>query len=116
MAEKSIFDVLGAISNKTPIKFDKKLMNPWMLSLWISHNSRFIDIVNKINPLISELPPELVFKYYMEIIPKGRHFFKWIKGEGKKKTKEFEKDVQELMDIYKISKKRAEETLLTQGD
>jgi len=49
MPEKTIFDYLNAIFYKKDILYDKKICNSYLLSLWLSHDSKLVDICNEIN-------------------------------------------------------------------
>jgi len=76
-----------------------------MLTLWLSHEKDLAYYVDKINPVLYNLPDELVFKYFMKAIPKKKRYIKWIaKGRVSKKK---EKEIMTLCDKYTISRKEA---------
>ncbi len=79
--EKTIFDYLNSIFNKKPLDYNKKIAPAFLLSLWLSHEKKFIDIVNDINMFQFYIKDEYIYKYFMDKIPKGKSFIKWIKKD-----------------------------------
>ena len=104
-----IFDFLNSINNKTKLEYEKKDLNTYILSLWLSHSSDVIHLVNNINECLFTLPDDLVYKYYMKSIPKKRRFIKWSSKE--KKDLKREKSIQKVMDTYGISRNEALKSL-----
>ena len=73
---------------------DQKKFSPFIINRWLSMEPEFIEIVNYFQKLaIGTLEPREVYKWYCEILPKGKRFNKYIKG---KKDKKYDK---ELLDI-----------------
>jgi len=93
-----MFDTLNAIFYKRDKhEYDKKKVNGFMLSMWLSHDQRLLDIANDINRYQFSLPDKLIYQYYYHAIPKGKRFIKWTKKEKVDKKRE---DI-----IVKLSKK-----------
>lgn len=99
-----LFATLDAINLKRPIKYDKKEASGYMLALWLSHAPELLPLLNKLNPLIFELPDEMIFKYLMAAVPKRSRFLKWTKGV---KDSKVEEAIKELMEEYGISRREA---------
>jgi hypothetical protein len=103
--EVNIFNYLNQIFYKTDKhEYDKKLAPAYMLSMWLSHDSKLIDIVNNLNCLQFSLKDDIIYKYYMSKVPKGKRFLKWSKKTPK--DKKFDKDVANEMDNNKHLSKR----------
>lgn len=114
MAVKKInlFDYLEQISNKsTKLKYDKKIAPAYMLSLWLSHDHRLLNLVQKINHLQFVLPDDIIYNYYFYVVPKmKKRFIRWIKKtpESKLRDKKVKKIIEENS---KISKREAKSIL-----
>lgn len=72
----TLFDTLNAIFYKKDFKYDKKIANSYILSMGLSMDKGLIDIVNKMNKYLFDLPDELVYTYYYKTVPKGRRYLK----------------------------------------
>ena len=82
MADKKVtlFTYLNQIQNKRrTVPYDKKIASAWMLSMWLSQDKDLIGKVNDINKYLSLLPDEVIYNYYMSIIPQGKRYIKWTK-------------------------------------
>jgi len=65
---------------------DQKKFSPFIINRWLSMESEFIEIVNYFQKYaIGTLEPREVYKWYCEILPKGKRFNKYIKGKKDKK-------------------------------
>lgn len=101
----NIFDWLNEISyNKSDwssfSKEDHDAFNPYMINRFISMKPNYIDIVNLIQKYT--LPKKSLYKYYCELIPKKKTFFRYIKA---KKTS-LNKDLIDLLSKHlKLSKR-----------
>lgn len=98
----TLFDFLNAIFYKKNIKYNKKIANAYILTLWLSHEKDLIDTVNRINKHLFDVPDEAVYQYYFSKIPKGSRFIKYTK-----KDKKIEDDLTEMCKKYNISKREA---------
>jgi hypothetical protein len=80
MAEETLFTFLNQIQNKQrTAPYDRKIASAWMISQWLSHDKELIDKVNAINQFQFLLPDEVIYNYYMDVIPAGKRFIKFIK-------------------------------------
>jgi hypothetical protein len=78
--DPTLFTFLNQIQNKRrTVPYDKKIANAYMLTQFLSHNNELIGKVNKINKYQFILPDEVVYEYYMNAIPQGKRYLKWIK-------------------------------------
>ena len=83
-----LFDTLNAIFyKKGKYEYNKKDINGYGLSLWISHDTNLCHMVNDLNPYIFGIPDDLIYKYYFYKVPKGRRHIKWIKKDKIKEQK-----------------------------
>ena len=83
---------------------DQKTFNAFIINRWLSMDMEFIEIVNFFQKYsIGLLEPKDTYKWYCDVLPKGKRFNKYIKG---KKQVKYDK---ELVDIvckyYETSKK-----------
>ena len=102
-------EVLNAVSMKTPCEYNPKDVSAYVLTLFMSESSDLRHIVNRINRCHFSTPDPLIFKYYVESVPKGFRRLKFTK-----KTKEGEAEtekIEALMKEYGISKKEAAKSL-----
>ena len=73
---------------------EQKSFNTFIINRWLSMDKEFIEIVNYFQKYsIGTLEPREVYRWYCDILPKGKRFNKYIKG---KKDKKYDK---ELLDI-----------------
>lgn len=83
---------------------DKNEFNTFMIHRFISMNSEYIDFVN----LIQRYPTcsnKVVYKYYCDLLPKKKSFFKYIKTSIK-----WEKEtVDKVAEYHKCSTREAKE-------
>lgn len=98
-------EVLDAVNLKTPCDYKPKEFNAYLLSLFLSEDSKLSRIVNEINLYQFNLPDELVFKYYVHTVPKGRRYIKFTKKT--KEAKEKDDQIKLLMETHGISKREA---------
>ena len=62
---------------------DKKSWSNYMVNRFLSMKMGWIDIVNEVQKY--DLEPEIVYKLYTNIFPKGKQWLKYIKGDKKMK-------------------------------
>ena len=73
---------------------EQKKFSPFIINRWLSMDKEFIEIVNVFQKYaIGTLESREVYKWYCNILPRGKRFNKYIKG---KKDKKYNK---ELIDI-----------------
>ena len=74
---------------------DQKSFNSFIINRWLSMDNEFIEIVNYFQKYaIGTLEPREVYKWYCEVLPKGKRFNKYIKGKSDKK---YDKELTEMM-------------------
>ena len=87
----TIFDWINQILvNKTHWnKFtedEQKKFSPFIINRWLSMDKDFLEIVNFFQKYsIGTLEPREVYKWYCDMLPKGKRFNKYIKGKKDKK-------------------------------
>jgi hypothetical protein len=105
----NLFDWLNEITySKRPWDYftseDKDEFNLFMIHRFISMNPDYIDVVN----LIQQYPncsKKYVYKYYCDMLPKKKSFFKYIKTSIK-----WEKEtIDKIAGYYKCSTREAKE-------
>jgi hypothetical protein len=69
---------------------DRKKFSPFIINRWLSMDTDFIEIVNYFQKYsIGQLKPKEVYKWYCDILPKGKRFNKYIKGKKSKKYEDW---------------------------
>jgi hypothetical protein len=67
----------------------------------------WVTLISELQPSIQELPPKLLYKVLISVVPKGRHFLKYIKGS---KSENYENWIVELVArYYEVSINEAED-------
>ena len=89
---------------------EQKKFNPFIINRWLSMDSEFIEIVNYFQKYsIGTLESREVYKWYCDILPKGKRFNKYIKG---KKSKKYDKElIDTLVKYFECSKLHIDEYL-----
>tara|TARA_R110000765_G_scaffold209734_1_gene314947 strand:- start:129 stop:548 length:420 start_codon:yes stop_codon:yes gene_type:complete len=65
---------------------EQKKFSPFIINRWLSMDKDFIEIVNYFQKYsIGTLEPREVYKWYCDMLPKGKRFNKYIKGKRDKK-------------------------------
>jgi len=65
---------------------EQKKFSPFIINRWLSMDKDFIEIVNYFQKYaIGTLEPREVYKWYCEILPRGKRFNKYVKGKKDKK-------------------------------
>ena len=65
---------------------EQKKFSPFIINRWLSMDKDFIEIVNFFQKYsIGTLEPREVYKWYCEILPRGKRFNKYVKGKKDKK-------------------------------
>ncbi len=120
---KSLFEHINqvtSIQNKTYWKRisdeDKKTWSNFMVNRFLSMNSNWIELVNEVQQY--DLPPEILYKLYIDILPKRKVWLKYIKG--RKQMLEYPRWALDIISThYQVNlqeaKNYAEMFLLTEG-
>ena len=104
MKSKSLFDHIDAIyTNKTPEYYrelsdaDKKSFNGYMITRGISMNLNFVNIANIPNFYWGQLQSEQLYRFYSDMLPRGKQYNKWVKSN---KVASYDEWVIELIAKY----------------
>ena len=77
---------------------EQKKFSPFIINRWLSMDKDFIEFVNIFQKYaIGTLEPREVYKWYCDILPKGKRFNKYIKG---KKDKKYDSELTDIMSKY----------------
>ena len=89
---------------------NQKKFSPFIINRWLSMDEEFIEIVNYFQKYaIETLEPREVYKWYCDILPRGKRFNKYIKG---KKDKKYDKELIEIIsNHFECSKLQTQEHL-----
>jgi hypothetical protein len=98
---KSLFDHIKAITGEQDPKYwekldegDRKTWSNYMVFRFLSMNTDWIDLIAEIQPYVQKLPPQTLYRTLIDLIPKGRHYLKYVKGS---KTTNYETWLQEII-------------------
>ena len=65
---------------------EQKKFSPFIVNRFLSMDEEFIEVVNIFQKYaIGTLEPREVYKWYCEVLPKGKRYNKYIKGKKEKK-------------------------------
>ena len=65
---------------------DQKSFSPFIINRWLSMDGEFIEVVNYFQKYaIGTLEPREVYKWYLDFLPKGKRYNKYIKSKKNKK-------------------------------
>ena len=77
---------------------EQKKFSPFIINRWLSMDKEFIEIVNIFQKYsIGTLEPREVYKWYCDILPKGKRFNKYIKS---KKNKKYDSELVDILVTY----------------
>tara|TARA_Y100000310_G_scaffold250351_1_gene256551 strand:+ start:179 stop:598 length:420 start_codon:yes stop_codon:yes gene_type:complete len=89
---------------------DQKKFSPFIINRWLSMDDDFIEIVDFFQQYsIGLLEPREVYKWYCDVLPKGKRYNKYIKGRKDKKYDELL--VSTMVKHFECSNKQASEYL-----
>ena len=114
--KKSLFDHIKQITDVQNPNYwndisddDKKSWSNYMVNRFLSMKMDWIDIVNEVQKY--NLKPELIYKMYMDIIPKGNYYLRYIKGKKKKNMDHPQWMINVVRNDLEVSKREAKETI-----
>ena len=65
---------------------EQKKFSPFIINRWLSMDKEFIEIVNYFQKYsIGTIESREVYKWYCDVLPKGKRFNRYIKGKKQKK-------------------------------
>ena len=77
---------------------DQKSFSPYIVNRFLSMDTEFIEIVNYFQKYsIGLLESKEIYKWYCDILPKGKRFNKYIKG---KKSKKYDDELKNILCNY----------------
>ena len=77
---------------------EQKKFSPFIINRWLSMDKDFLEIVNYFQKYsIGTLEPREVYKWYCDMLPKGKRFNKYIKG---KKDKKYNTELLDIMVMH----------------
>ena len=77
---------------------EQKKFSPFIINRWLSMDKEFLEIVNYFQKYsIGTLEPREVYKWYCDMLPKGKRFSKYIKG---KKDKKYNTELIDIMVMH----------------
>lgn len=85
---------------------DKKAFSPFMINRWLSMSMDYVELVAMLQKYtMTVLDKEMVYRLYLELLPKQKIYLKYIKKET---SKDYQDGLVELLkDYYLISRKDA---------
>lgn len=113
---KSLFDHVKAVTNEQDPKYwdkleeaDKKSWSNYMILRFLSMKYEWVETIAAVQPYLQEVPPKAMYLALIDLLPKGRHFMKYMKAKGADK---YEGWLVELVaKHYEVSKLQAEDYL-----
>ena len=120
--KKSLFDHINQITSVQNPNYwdeisdeDKKSWSNYMVHRFLSMNMDWIELVNELQKY--NLKPKELYKLYTNVIPKGKHWLKYVKGEKKMNYPNWLINI--LVNENQLSKKEAVDAIelymLTEG-
>ena len=113
MKKMKIFDWLNEVLvGKRPwdsfSESDQKTFSPFLVNRFLSMDVEFIEIVNYFQKYaVGTLEPREVYKWYCDMLPKGKRFNKYIKG---KKDKKYDKEMVDIISKhFQVSNQESKE-------
>ena len=87
---------------------EQKKFSPFIINRWLSMDKDFLEIVNYFQKYsIGTLEPREVYKWYCDMLPKGKRFNKYIKG---KRHKKYDKELVKIItNHFECSKLQVQE-------
>ena len=85
---------------------EQKKFSPFIINRWLSMDKDFIEFVNIFQQYaIGTLEPREVYKWYCDVLPRGKRFNKYIKG---KKDKKYDKEmINVISNHFEVSKQES---------
>ena len=89
---------------------EQKKFSPFIINRWLSMDREFIEVVNIFQKYsVGMLSPKEGYKFYCNLLPKGKRFNKYIKG---KKSKKYDKELIDMIsNHFECSKLQTKEYL-----
>jgi len=119
---KNVFDHVNQIIQTQDVKYfdklsdaDKKTWSTYMINRILSMEFDFTEFVNELQRYTMYMENELVYRLYIDIIPKQKKFIKYMKAS---KSKTYNPDLLDIIKKYyevsiKIASKYLDDMLIT---
>ena len=111
----TIFEWINQIlTHKKPwdsfVETDQKAFSSFIINRWLSMDEDFVEIINFFQKYaIGQLESKEVYKWYCDVLPKGKRYNKYIKG---KKAKKYDPELIDIMcEYFQCSKAETKENL-----
>ena len=87
---------------------EQKKFSPFIINRWLSMDKDFIEFVNIFQQYaIGTLEPREVYKWYCDVLPRGKRFNKYIKG---KRDKKYDKEmINVISNHFEVSKQESKD-------
>ena len=113
---KTLFDHIKAITSiqdpnywDTLEEGDKKTWSNYMIHRFLSMNPDWISVLSEIQPYTQVLEPKQLYLSLIGLLPKGKYYLKYTKGNGEAKYEGWLVDL--MVNEFTCSKKEALEYL-----
>jgi hypothetical protein len=113
---KTLFDHITAITNEQDPKYwdkldesDKKTWSNYMVFRFLSMKYEWVELIASVQPYLQEVPPKACYLALIDLVPKGRHFMKYMKPATADKYEGWLVDL--VAKNYEVSKIEAEDYL-----
>jgi hypothetical protein len=113
---KTLFDHITAITNEQDLKYwdkldesDKKTWSNYMVFRFLSMKYEWVELIASVQPYLQEVPPKACYLALIDLVPKGRHFMKYMKPATADKYEGWLVDL--VAKNYEVSKIEAEDYL-----
>ena len=79
----TIITLVLVVSCETePKPADRKVFQPYMINRWLSMHPDYLPVVAECQRVIDNLSPEMVYKFYLDLLPKRKFFTKYISSKS----------------------------------
>jgi hypothetical protein len=104
MTDNTFFDMLKALYSKSTVEYDEKVLNPYLMLMWVSHSKEDFAFVEAISKYLYVVKSKYIWQYLRYKLPYNRSkFLKYIK----KDQLDNEDEIKELCEEYGISELEA---------
>jgi hypothetical protein len=115
MKAKTLFDHIKQITNVQNTLYwdslsesDKKTWSNYMVNRFLSMKSDWIQVVNEVQKYW-EMSPKNLYQFYIDILPRGRTFLRYVKPKKKSKVESWA--MEHLVDYFQCSTREVEDHL-----
>ena len=78
----NFFGMLKALYSKEPIVYDEKVLNQYLMILWVSHDKDNFHYVEAIARYLFVIKPKYIWQYLRHKLPMNRNkFLKYVKKD-----------------------------------